>query len=183
MGRRGQEGTHPRPGEKHRRRRNGGGAARGAVHLLPSLEKTTMAGRKGLSHHATIIESAGLMRREGTGATTTTKPQGGGCRWSAVEGRRGPHKFLRSAARTWWCAHEATTRKSSVYMTLRFVLREHRIFDGKFLCHVRTYNNNLRKIRRTKSKKKKNRLIEDSKLSGQSFNDANELLLGLINKN
>jgi len=66
-------------------------------------------------------------------------------------------------------------------MTLRFVLREHQILDGKFLCHVRTYNN-LRKIRRSKSKKK-NRLIEDSKLSGQSFNDANELLLGLINKN
>jgi hypothetical protein len=105
--------------------------------FFPRWRRRRADGR--VSHHATIIgrtETGPVRRNRGTANANRRdddEATRGGCRWSVVEGRRGPHKSLRSAACTWWCAHEAATRKSSQQMTLRFVLREHRIFDGKFL--------------------------------------------------
>lgn len=67
VGRRGQECTHPRPGEKRRRRWSGSGAARGTVHLL----RRRPDGR--ISHHATIIG-----RTEETGFDEEDEEQGRG---------------------------------------------------------------------------------------------------------
>jgi hypothetical protein len=172
VGRRGQERTHPRPGEKHRRRRNGGGAARGAVHLLPSLEKTT-GGRKGLSPRYHYWEDWDGTGEEEQGDSQCQPAR----RRRSYKGRMPLERRGREARTTQIpavsCVHVVVRPRghdSQIVPADDLEIRAAWTPDFRWQVFI------LRKITRRSKSTKKSRLIQDSNLSGQSFTDASELL-------